>query len=578
MHLQRRRFLLPGRAIYHLSVLIALLITALLLMARFETSALAESPDHNSPNVQASTPTWTPFYDLLTTLVPTEGGRANAGFGYSVASGAILWESVVVGSPFAFNNRGKVYVYAHQSTEWNQILSLSAPDSEENDYFGASVALSRDTIAVGAYGDDDAGSGAGSVYIYAEDSQTQVWSLQAKLVAPDAAPGDQFGYSIAMNNDVLIVGAPGDDAGLYTDVGAAYIFRRSGTVWSLEQKLSLDYLTKFGFNPYAGDNAHFGYSVDIYGDQAIAGAPGAALMGGNVYIFRRDNAKWYMYSPLFGAGGYSVAIYHDVAVSGDPFYDGWGTDSGRIRVYKMTAPTALDPFVEQANSAYSLFGPTHQGGYSVDVYQEISQAGAPFGTAQPIIGPVTGNVVIFQPDPVLVKGTLAANGAEFGASISRFGPYLAVGAPKDDYNGLSPGSVYLYRISGPPWATPTQTPASGYFPTSTFVMPTATTPTFTPPTPTAPPSASPVSNFFTVRNPTLTWNRAASAFGYRLEIDDAPDFVTPLEGDDFSADTLHYTAFIPVNGTYYWRICAKDAAGVCGAWSVTQTFVISAEP
>src|SRR5262249_34113643 len=153
----------------------------------------------------------------------------------------------------------------------------------------------------------------------------------------------------------------------YTDLGAAYIFRRSGTTWSFEQKLTLDYITDLTSlsNPYARNNAHFGYSVDIYGDQAIVGAPDDDFNYGAAYIFRRDNSKWYMYYPLARISGavhlgdrfgYSVAIYHDVAVVGAPFYDSFGTNNGRIYVFKMTAPTAQDAFVEQPNTAYALFG------------------------------------------------------------------------------------------------------------------------------------------------------------------------------------------------------------------------------
>jgi hypothetical protein len=107
---------------------------------------------------------------------------------------------------------------------WTQQAKLTASDAAGGDFFGRSVAVSGDTAVVGANGDDDAGSSSGSAYVFVRSGT--VWTQQAKLTASDAATSDQFGVSLAVSGDTAVIGAYRFPA----DIGSAYVFVRSGSV------------------------------------------------------------------------------------------------------------------------------------------------------------------------------------------------------------------------------------------------------------------------------------------------------------------------------------------------------------
>ena len=182
-------------------------------------------------------------------------------FGGSVA---ISGDTVVVGAPRdddAGFDSGSVYVFVRSGTTWTEEAKLTASDAAAEDEFGVSVALSGDTALVGASGDDDAGSGSGSAYVFVRNGTS--WSQQVKLTASDAAAEDGFGASVALSGDTALVGASGDD-GTGVSSGSAYVFVRNGTSWIQQAKLT------------ASDAAaidYFGYSVALSGETALVGAP-----------------------------------------------------------------------------------------------------------------------------------------------------------------------------------------------------------------------------------------------------------------------------------------------------------------
>src|SRR5207248_8207095 len=127
-----------------------------------------------------------------------------------------------------------------------------------------------------------AGVAGGSAYVFARSGG--VWTQQQKLTASDAAPGDTFGYSVAISGDTVIVGASGDRLPIGTCcAGSAYVFTRSGTVWTEQQKLTASDAATYHF---------FGNSVTISGDTAVVGTQyfdntGAYLNAGSAYIFQK---------------------------------------------------------------------------------------------------------------------------------------------------------------------------------------------------------------------------------------------------------------------------------------------------
>jgi hypothetical protein len=140
----------------------------------------------------------------------------------------------------------------------------------------AVVAISGDTVVVGARDDDDGGTDSGSAYVFVRSGTS--WSQQQKLVASAPATFDLFGHAVAIDGNTVVVGAYQDDD-LGNDSGAALVFVRSGTTWSQQQKL-------FAADGLADDR--FGYSVTVSSCTAVIGAPHATNGRGSAYVFVRS--------------------------------------------------------------------------------------------------------------------------------------------------------------------------------------------------------------------------------------------------------------------------------------------------
>ena len=105
---------------------------------------------------------------------------------------------------------------------WDAGTKILASDAVSGDQFGVSVGIDGNTAVVGAYGNDDGGSASGSAYIFRRTG-TNTWDAGTKIIASDAASGDQFGFSVGISGDYAIVGAQlNDDGG--SSSGSAYIF------------------------------------------------------------------------------------------------------------------------------------------------------------------------------------------------------------------------------------------------------------------------------------------------------------------------------------------------------------------
>lgn len=184
---------------------------------------------------------------------------------------------------------GAVYVFTRTGTTWAQEAYLKASNTDAGDNFGYSVALSGDTLAVGASEEDSGATGvngnqadnnalgSGAVYVFTRTGG--VWSQEAYLKASNTGAGDQFGSSVALDGDVLAVGAPYEDssgfgvnpgAGVEADnstsnSGAVYLFTRTNGVWSQQTYTKASNTTT---------NYQFGFSVALSGDTVAVGSTG----------------------------------------------------------------------------------------------------------------------------------------------------------------------------------------------------------------------------------------------------------------------------------------------------------------
>ena len=149
-------------------------------------------------------------------------------FGYAVA---VDGDIAVIGAYQDDGNgadSGAAYVFTRVEGVWTQAAKLTASDGAAYDNFGISVAVDGDTVVVGAPGDDGAGADSGSVYVFVKPTGGWATSTEtAKLTASDGAALDYFGYSVAVDGDTVLVGAYQDDDGDDSeDSGSAYVFTK----------------------------------------------------------------------------------------------------------------------------------------------------------------------------------------------------------------------------------------------------------------------------------------------------------------------------------------------------------------
>ncbi|RLE28854.1 MAG: hypothetical protein DRJ61_15640, partial [Acidobacteria bacterium] len=219
-------------------------------------------------------------------LTASDGGTIDH-FGYSVS---ISCDIVTVGSPGDNGSSGSAYIFGRDqggTNTWGQVAKLMASDGASYDHFGYSVSISNDTVAVGAYRNrGTAAYGSGSAYIFGRNQGgTDAWGQIVKLTASDGASNDEFGKAVAISVDLVVVGAPEDDDN-GTDSGSAYIFGRNhggANAWGQMVKITaFDGATEdqFGLSlSISGDTV----VVGAYQDNDNG------YHSGSAYIFDRDH-------------------------------------------------------------------------------------------------------------------------------------------------------------------------------------------------------------------------------------------------------------------------------------------------
>ena len=163
-------------------------------------------------------------------LTPADGVASDQ-FGSSVAIDGNRVVVGAIGDDDTASSSGSAYVFEYDGTAWNEVAKLNASDATANDWFGSAVAISGDRIAIGAEQDDDnALSASGSVYLFDFDGVSS-WNETGKLYASDPASIDYFGSSLAMEGDRMLVGARGEDPSGVSAAGSVYVFEHNGTNW-----------------------------------------------------------------------------------------------------------------------------------------------------------------------------------------------------------------------------------------------------------------------------------------------------------------------------------------------------------
>lgn len=344
----------------------------------------------------------------------------------------------------------------------NELTRLTANDASVEDYYGWAVAVSGETMMVGAINDDDNGSQSGSAYIYhlASDSTSPIQI--GKITASDGAAGDEFGSTIGLEGDLAVVGTPKKDDVCPSDPqcqsGAAYVYRYDGANWQQEAKLTAD---------DAGENDWFGISVDIDGGTIVVGAyqDGSSGIGsfdgvGAAYVFEFDGKDWNQVAKLTASDsangnlfGFDVAIDNDVIIASA---HGSFSASGAVYVFERPGSGWTDATQDAKLTASDAAG-FDQLGFGLDISGDVIVAGA---YRDDDLGADSGSVYVFhRPGANWANMTqtfkLNANDGQsldfYGLDVGVEDDIIVVGAQGDDDNGAWSGSVYVYLFSGGSW-------------------------------------------------------------------------------------------------------------------------------
>lgn len=360
---------------------------------------------------------------LLTAADPGDDDQ----FGVSVAMDGGL---VVVGA----SGDDAAYLFQLDGESWTQLAKLTPSDLQGEASFGSQVAIDGDTVVVGAVSDDLSGTNRGSAYVFR--SVDGAWTQTQKLMASDGEDNDVFGIDIALSGDVAVVGASQHGA---TNLGAAYVFERSGDAWTevakLEPTVATDYL--------------FGRGVYMDGDVLLAGSVDAA------YLFQREGSGWVQEARIPSpAEGENINFGTDLAThaEGDTIFVGAnvatvgsGDRQGAVYVYKRDGSDGwtLDATLTGGTlEDRAAFG----GSISVDGDYLISGAfnedvgGDDYGAAYVFLW----NGQDWQ-QVAKLTATDPADNDRFGFAVAMDDGVAIVGAFRDDLSGVDEGSVHVFR-------------------------------------------------------------------------------------------------------------------------------------
>ncbi len=391
-----------------------------------------------------------PLVGVPTAVLRASDAASNDGLGYSVA---IDGDTVVAGATLhdhsGRSNAGSAYVFVRVGSTWAPQAILHASDAATEDRFGQSVAISGDTIAVGAADDDHGGFlGAGSVYVFVRSGST--WTEQAILRASMPSTGAALGFSVAIDGDTIVAGALRESHPSITRAGSAYVFVRSGTTWSEQAILRA--------SDAAADD-YLGSDVAIDGDTAIVGAweddHSGFSTNGSAYVFVRSGMTWSEQAILRASDTYhwayfggSVDLDADTAIVGA--FGQWHSglpEAGSAYVFTRTGTAWSEQGILRASDAAS----GDDLGASVAIEGDVAIAGANGVSVGGVAG--AGSVYAFEragstwAEASAVRPPAPEAAAAFGFDVSLSGETAIAGAFGDDSPGLTnAGAVHVIAL------------------------------------------------------------------------------------------------------------------------------------
>jgi hypothetical protein len=466
-------------------------------------------------------------------------------FGYSAR---VSGDTVVLGAPYesdnttgvngnqndnSATNSGAAYVFLCDGTNWIQQAYFKASNTGGSDLFGGSVAVSGNTVIVGAPFEDSNATGvngnqtnnsatdSGSAYVFVRSGTN--WNQQAYLKASNTGAGDSFGWSVAVSGDTVVVGAPFEDSNATSvngnqannsaaDSGAAYVFVHSGTNWSQQAYLKAS---------NTGANDVFGSAVAISGDTVVVGtyaeashatgvngnqSDNSAANAGAAYVFVRSGTNWHQQAYLKASNtaandrfGASVAVSGDTVVVGA---DGESSNAAGVNGNQSDNSAANagaayvfvrngTNWIQQAYLKASNTGANDYFGFALAVsgdtvvvgaYLEDSNATGVNGSQGNNAAPASGAAYVFVrhgmnwSQQAYLKASNTGANDQFGSRVAISGDTVVVGAHQEssnatgvngdqsDNSAFASGAAYVFSGLGlGPTLTIVPEGSGGYF-------------------------------------------------------------------------------------------------------------------
>jgi hypothetical protein len=385
-------------------------------------------------------------------LFDADGGLSDL-FGTDVA---IDGDTAVVGAVYDDDNAwhaGAAYVFRRDpdTSSWAQEQKLLPDDGVANyDFFGFAVAIVGDTVVIGVPQDDDNGEDSGSAYVFRFDGSS--WIQEQKILPADGAAGDEFGISVALEGNTVVIGARFDDDNGYNS-GSAYVFRDQGSSWvQVQELLATDEVT---------DQERFGRAVAIDNGTVVVGAidynNGDHASSAFVFRFNAATSQWNQEQKLFTPSGSGpVAISGDRILMGEANDDQNGPASGAAYIFRFDGSSWSQEQILLASDGapFNAFG-----GYGVALAGDTAVIAAPghdhgcpnpevYGNCNPF-----GAAYVFRFDGVvwvevaeLPGPRTSSSGDAFGRSAAISGDTLLIGATYALGNGQWSGSTYVFDL------------------------------------------------------------------------------------------------------------------------------------
>jgi hypothetical protein len=375
-------------------------------------------------------------YRPWTRITPSDG-TGSMFWGNTIAMGG---DTAVVGSRQQ-NGFGAVYVFVRSAGGWTQQARLTANDEILNDDFGYSVGISGEYIVVGAPAARPNGDPyRGAAYVFQRSGTT--WTQVAKLVASDGASMDGFGVSvdIARGGQFIGVGAPSHAVGTNAQQGEAYFYNGSGANWSEQKVTRVD----------GAANDRFGWQVKLFGFDAVVTAPNRDVNGvvdqGQAYAYQIIGVNYTSIAALTAPDGAANNMFCDsVAINGPAL--------GAVTIACLTTNADKVYIFQKSGMSYvlqtTMFGPAGSGfGNSLALGPNSlfigNSSAAHAGISSGVIFQYNRVGTVWGQFPDLYPAG-GVSGDNFGRAIAASGDYLAVTAPLTDIGAnIDEGATYFF--------------------------------------------------------------------------------------------------------------------------------------